>query len=136
MRTDDEILARIEAVNQSDWMGIQRNDLINVLPFNFAKPFLVPEAIESEWETEGRDRDAVLSRMLEYMPFAWRKANDERGLSAGRSMDHYTSWVWLLGDDLGDLGDYQFYGKDNLVRICEKYGWDHTQWDDGIRSNG
>ena len=136
MRTDEEILSRIESVTDSDWLGTQRNDLINRLPFISAKQFLVEGVTESEWVPLSRDRDTVLAEMLEYMPFAWGKANNERGISAGRSMDHYTSWSWLLGDDFGDLSRYQYYGKDNLVRICEKYGWDHSQWDDGIRSNG
>lgn len=136
MRTDEEILARISAVEKEDWMGTQRNELIIRLPFAAVKPFLKNDAPEVGWEATGRDRETVLAEMLEYMPFAWEKANGERGISAGRSMDHYTSWVWLLGDDLGDLSDYQFYGKDNLVRICEQYGWDHSQWDDGERSNG
>ncbi len=34
-----------------------------------------------------------------------------------------------------DAGDYEFYGKDNLVRICDLYGWDSSQWDDGRRVN-
>lgn len=136
MRTDEEILERIKAVESRDWMGVQRGDLVGVLPFATAKPFLKDGVTEGEWKPGGRERDDVLARMLYYMPFAWDKANNERGLSAGRSMDHYASWVWLLGDDLGDLTDYNFYGKDNLVRICEMYGWDHKQWDDGERSNG
>lgn len=135
MRTDQEILDRIQEVIHNDWLGTQRSDLISCLPFDTAKPFLNEDVESDAWEVESRDRDAVLARMLDYMPFAWEKANRGRGISAGRSMDHYTSWVWLLGDELGDLTDYQFYGKDNLVLICQKYGWDHKQWDDGIRSN-
>ena len=50
-------------------------------------------------------------------------------------MCHYMAWVWLAGDDLGDLTDYQYYGKDNLVKICDHYGWDSSQWDDGERTN-
>ena len=74
-------------------------------------------------------------KMKEYMEFAWEKANEFRGLSAMRSMHHYTAWTWLLGDDFGNLLQYDYYGKDNLIRICEHYGWDHTKWDDGVRSN-
>lgn len=135
MRTDDEILARIEAVKAEDWMGTQISDLIVRLPFAKAQPYLKPEATEDDWKVMPRDRESVLAEMLDYMPFAWDKANNERGLSAGRSMDHYSAWVWLAGDDLGDLREYQFYGKDNLRRICAHYGWDADQWDDGRRVN-
>lgn len=73
--------------------------------------------------------------MLDYMEFAWDKANNGRGISAMRSMHHYMAWTWMLGDDLGNLLDYQYYGKDNLVKICKHYGWDHAKWDDGVRRN-
>ncbi len=135
MRTDEEILARIEAVKNEDWLGTQTSDLLVRLPFEKAAPYLKPEVTASEWKQEPRDRDALIAEMLDYMPFAWNKANDERGISAGRSMDHYAAWTWLVGDDLGDLRKYSYYGKDNLCRICEHYGWDSKQWDDGVRTN-
>lgn len=82
-----------------------------------------------------RDRESILNEMLDYMSFAFEKANNFRGISASRSMSHYSAWTWLIGDDFGNLLDYEYYGKDNLVEICEKYGWDHSQWDDGVRLN-
>ena len=135
MRTNEEIHARIEAVKADDWMGTQRSDLIQRLPFEEAKRYLKPEVTSDEWNHLPRDRESLVAEMLKYMPFAWEKANGRRGLSAGRSMGHYTSLTWLAGDDLGNLGDYQFYGKDNLRRICDFYGWDADQWDDGERVN-
>jgi len=134
-KTDDEILARIEAVKADDWLGTQVGDLIVRLPFEKAKPYLKPEASADEWKQTPRDRASVIAEMLDYMPFAWDKANNGRGISAGRSMDHFTAWAWLAGDDFGDLRGYQFYGKDNLCRICARYGWDAQQWDDGERTN-
>lgn len=135
MRTDEEIVARIEAVKNEDWLGTQTRDLLVCLPLDKAAPYLKPEFTANEWKQRPRDRDALIARMLDYMPFAWEKANNERGLSASRSMDHYSAWIWLAGDDLGDLHRYNYYGKDNLRRICEQYGWDHRQWDDGVRTN-
>lgn len=136
MRTDEEILARIEAVKDNDWLGIERSDLLVRLPFATAKPFLADDADEATWEVQPRDRESVLAEMLDYMPFAWGKANDQRGISAGRSMSHYSAWTWLIGEDFGNLGNYQDYGKGNLTAICERFGWDAKQWDDGVRSNG
>ncbi len=135
MRTDQEIIERINSVKEGDWLGTQQSDLIACLSFGAARPYLKDGVTEDEWKPLARDRDSVITRMLDYMPFAWDKANNERGLSAGRSMDHYQSWVWLAGDDLGDLTRYQYYGKENLCRICEKYGWDAKQWDNGERNN-
>lgn len=135
VRTDEEILDRAKEIYDRDFMGFETSDLIVRLPFKLAKKFLKPEATEGDWNQEPRERDALLKEMADYMPFAWKKANGERGLSAGRSMSHYNAWVWLAGDDLGDLTDYEYYGKDNLVRICNHYGWDAKQWDDGVRHN-
>ena len=136
MRTDAEILARIEEVKANDWLGTERGDLIEVLPFDSVKPFLKEGVTQDEWSPLPRDRDSVLARMLDYMPFAWEKANDCRGISASRSMSHFAAWTWLIGEDFGDLQQYQFYGKPNLISICERFGWDHSQWDDGERTNG
>lgn len=135
MRTDQEIIDRIEQRKADDFFGFEITDLIVRLPFDLAKTYLKPDAVESEWTVAPRDRDSLLGEMHKYMDFAWEKANDCRGLSAGRSMSHYMAWTWLAGDDLGDLTDYEYYGKDNLVRICHHYGWDPKQWDDGIRTN-
>lgn len=135
MRTDQEIIDRINARKEVDFFGFELIDLLIRLPFELAKPFLNPDVKGEDWKVQPRDRDSVLKEMLEYMPFAWDKANNCRGLSAVRSMCHYMAWVWLAGDDLGDLTDYQYYGKDNLVKICDHYGWDSSQWDDGERTN-
>ena len=135
MRTDQEIIDRINARKEADFFGFELTDLLIRLPFELAKPFLNPDVKGEDWKVQPRDRDSVLKEMLEYMPFAWGKANNCRGLSAVRSMCHYMAWVWLAGDDLGDLTDYQYYGKDNLVKICDHYGWDSSQWDDGERTN-
>jgi len=137
MRTGKEILLRIKEIAHRDIFGIETDDLIMHLDFEDARQFL-KEGITPEIWAKGcfsRDPESVEKGMLEYMPFAWEKANGCRGISAYRSMSHFNAWTWLAGDDLGDLLKFSFYGKDNLVKICEHYGWDHTQWDDGIRIN-
>lgn len=126
MRTDDEILDRIDYVRARDWMGTEMTDLVIRLPFVKAKKHLTPRTTEDLWEVAPRDRESLLVEMRAYMPFAWDKANNERGLSASRSMSHYSAWIWLAGDDLGDLHEYDNYGKDNLRRICEHYGWEES----------
>ena len=135
MRTDAEIIARMKEIEPRDQLGFERSELLIRLPLEAAKPFLKPDAAEETWPQARRDRESLVSEMLSYMPFAWEKANGKRGISASRSMSHFAAWTWLAGDDLGDLTGYEHYGKDNLVRICRHYGWDSSQWDDGIRAN-
>jgi hypothetical protein len=138
MRTNEEIVSRINERNELvlDLLGAETGDLMMRLPFEIAKQFLDGSVNVGDWSVLPRDRDSLVAEMLDYMPFAWDKANDCSGLSASRSMSHFMAWTWLAGDDFGDLLNYEFYGKDNLVRICEHYGWDANKWDDGERTNG
>lgn len=134
-RTDAEIINRIDVVTDRDFFGFEVTDLVFCLEYEKAKQFLSDCILQKDWEVVSREPADVVSRMHDYMPFAWDKANNCRGISAGRSLAHYSVWVWLAGDDLGDLLDYEFYGKDKLVLICNHYGWDSSEWDDGIRTN-
>lgn len=137
MRTDDEIVARLKEVSEGehDWLGTEQGDLIARLPWDKAKPLLSGDVTEEQWAGIhiSRDRDHLINEMREYMPFAWKKANGFRGISASRSMSHFRAWVWLAGDDLGEFNNYQHYGKDHLVRICNHYGFENL--DDGVRKN-
>lgn len=134
-RTDDEIISRINVVADRDFFGFEVSDLVVRLEYEKAKQFIPTDVIQKDWEVVSREPADVISMMHNYMSFAWEKANDGRGLSAGRSLSHYSAWIWLAGDDLGDLLEYEFYGKDKLVLICNHYGWDSSKWDDGVRTN-
>lgn len=137
MRTDQEILKRIEEVKDRDWLGTQRSDLLIRLPFETAKPFLKDNATSETWTQQGRDHQTIKDEMLQYMPFAWDKANNNRGISAGRSLDHMSAWLWLLGYDKAadQILEYDLYGKPWLRAICEAFEWDWRQWDDGRWTN-
>lgn len=137
LRSQAEIVAEVERIKDEDFFGFKTGDLIGYLDYDHAKPYLQPECTEADWKPAPTDRESILKQMEEYMPFAWDKANNERGISAGRSLAHYTVWVWMLGEEdrFGDLERYQYYGKDNLRKLCDAYGWDADQWDDGRRVN-
>lgn len=137
MRTFDEIVSRCKAVESDDWMGTQRGDLIAYLPFDHAKPFLKEGASAVDWKPREISDAAVLAELKGYMDFAWGKANDCRGLSAGRSLDHMKAWLWLLGDDAMAVAieDYSHYGKPQLRAICEKYEITWRPLDDGMWRN-
>lgn len=134
MRTQDEILTKIKEVKEEDWMGTITNNLIDQLTFENSKPFLNEGATEKQWEDRS---EPVKTKMIDYMEFAWEKANNCRGLSAGRSMDHYYAWLWLDGNDklAEKTRNYNYYGKPQLVEICDYLGLEHSKWDDNVRSN-
>lgn len=139
-RTPVEIVDKIkwlDADSLRDWMGTMRSDLVNYLPFEFAKQWLKDGTTEEQWNETRRAASSGLDPLNEakqYMPFAWEKANNCRGLSASRSLDHMAAWLWLAGADdfiiALKLEDYEYYGKEKLTAICAYLNLDATQWDD------
>lgn len=129
MRTQQEIVDRIEAVKNEDFFGAETGDLLNALDFEHAKPYLKPGVTPEQWvDAASQTAEKVIEDMRNYMGFAWGKALDQRGLSASRSISHFRAWLWLLEDEEllafinGD--NYAQYGKPILRAICEKYGFD------------
>lgn len=130
MRTQEEILKRIEEVKNQDFFGTERNDLVDYLTYENAKQFLKEGVTKDEWNKDKKlNNENILKEMLDYMDFAWGKAIDERGLSASRSLSHYSAWIWLLDDGNFEEfnnqkeNNYAMYGKPVLKWICEKYNF-------------
>lgn len=136
-RTPTEIVERIKEVEGKDFLGFQESDLLEFLPFEDAKPYLKDDVTAEEWET-ARSKKLAKDCVIDYLPLAWGKANDCRGLSARRSVDHLKAWLWLAGFDdaperLGEV--YEFYGKPCLVLASEIVGFDWPAQDDGRWDN-
>ena len=128
MRTQDEIAKR--AQDSSGFLCFSPEVLVPFLDFEHAQPFLKPEVTAAEWTPKALTRDAVLAEMREYMAeYGWPKALDHRGISAGRTVEKMTAWMWLLGDDEAvafaeDSDNYPQYGAPVLKFICERFGFD------------
>jgi len=128
MRTQEEILERIKSVD--DFFGTQKSDLINYLDFENAKEFLLEDFVkdvESGKKVWSPNTDPK-KEILEYLEFAYDKAYGERGLSAGRSMAHFRTWIWLDDDKfynqvVGLIENYTNYGLPALDKISEHYGY-------------
>lgn len=140
IRTQDEIVAHMNKIKEDDMFGFQTGDLIGFLDFEHARPFLKDMVTKEYWDLIGKPADPEV-QILDYLPFAWEKANNCRGLSASRSISHFLAWIWLIDDNFykeiykEEDENYQYYGKDILVMISEKYKFDYKKVDDGIRSN-
>ena len=91
-------------------------------PFGFVASVLAPHLDKRPTV------DMVLEVMRQYLPFAFGKARDKRGISSARSIQHYRGWVWLICDTEAELklqnwwGDE--YGLDMLTWIADRYGWE------------
>lgn len=140
MRTQQNILDRIAAIKAAgnDFFGFQTADLVSYLDFEHAKPFLNAGTTAEEW---GKSRETLTSpadSIKSYMAFAWDKANNCRGLSAGRSVEHMKAWLWLDGKDelVAKLdGAYEYYGKPCLYLVCKEYGIDWQALDNDHWTN-
>ncbi len=137
-RTQQEILDQIELWKDNDFFGVKRLCLIQFLDYENAKQFLNEGVTEEEWQ-EDDDNITPENEIARYMSFAWEKANDCRGLSASRSYDRFTAWVWLINDpelqDGFDEIEYEYYGKPTLVYLCEHFGIDWRALDSGLWGN-
>jgi hypothetical protein len=129
MRTQEEILERFN--NADDLFGTQKQDLIEFMDFETAKPLLKEEYVSKvEMGEEKRppaETDAK-ARILDYLPFAYDKAENQRGLSAARSLLHMKTWIWLddpafYGEIVDAIDNYYDYGIPVLNRISAHYGF-------------
>jgi len=128
MRTQEEILARFEKAD--DIFGTQKSDLLYYMSFENAKPYLKEDYVkqvesgEEKWEVSTDPKKEI----LEYLDFAYDKAEGERGLSAGRSMLHFKTWIWLddeifYNEIIGMIDNYTNYGIPTLDKISKHYGY-------------
>lgn len=138
MRTQEQIVQQIEKCKSDDFLGFEINEYLYFLDYEHAKPYLKESTKPEQWEKPPNENSTkiILKIMLDYMPFAWDKAKNCRGISASRSISHYKAWIWMLDDGFEfDEDSYCHYGKDLLRAICKQYSWNPNQWDDGIRVN-
>lgn len=142
MRSQTKILAQIKERQSQDMLGFEWPMYIDALEFKNAKKWLKDSVKRMDWDKQQlKTDDEVREAMKKYMDFAWEKANGFRGISAQRSIMHYIAWAWLIDQEFHDElkkefhENYQYYGKDILVRICEYLELDPKQWDDGVRKN-
>lgn len=131
MRTIDEIKDHIARITEKDMFGFMTADLVAYLPYAEAKRYLRQEATEEDWKPRSPAREAVIDVIKDYMPFAWDKANNCRGLSAGRSIAHMMIWLWMLEEDEASkaIEHYNMYGKVQLREVCDHFKIDWRQWD-------
>lgn len=136
--TQEKILQKIKE-HENDMFGFISSGLVDFLTFENAKPYLHEKYIKKvekgkeKWKPKPATKKQALKEIKDYMDFAWDKANNCRGLSAGRSLEHMRAWLFIAGDEeLSDkIAEHTHYGKPQLRAICEKYDIDWKKYDDG-----
>lgn len=137
MKSVAEIKQKFNDGFENDFLGFGLSDILQGLPFEEAKEYLQEEFLskenaEEEWEKiRYKTNEDVKKAMIDYLPFAWNKCEDERGLSADRSIQHFIAWAWLIDDGFCKEIErmynvnYAPYGRPILEYISGKLGYEY-----------
>jgi len=149
MRTQEQVVERVKAAG-SNIFDFSADIYLDYLDFEHADLLLKGRATKETWEVALGDfsgfgpptnrtrpiplddRNFILESMRHYMGFAWDKVLDQRGISAMRSVQKFSAWLWLLEDDELSaelLGEYHDYGAVLLEKVCVKYGFESRYMD-------
>ncbi len=132
-RSVKDIIEKIK--NGQNFFVFATEVLLAYLPWNittceFLKTILNEDAFEkcthdpSQWKFIDDIAESV-QNFLDYMVFAWGKSFNERGISASRSIEKLSAYLWLFGrkdlvDIITDDDLYNPYGMPALLAVCEK----------------
>lgn len=145
MRTRVEILDRLKVLANPDAPDRDVHDshramyLVAFLPYRVAKRYLNPKIDRVAWA--GVQIEPIPERVHyilreAILPAAWKAANARRADHVTKFLLNVEMMLWVLGDSPEDARSlvsdrFDFYGKPQLVLLCERFGaedWPH--WDD------
>ncbi len=145
MRSQDEIMQQLRDRKElgHDPMGNELMEYIYALDLEhvnkaFAEMRPDEEPLKEHNQLYATD-EKMLHVMQDYIDFAYNKIEQQRGLSAERSVLHYIAWLWLIGNDaLYEKADamyqknYRDYGRPIIDMIADHYGWPKVARDESL----
>lgn len=124
-RTSAEIAARAEA--SDDPFGWAQEVLLYYIDFGTARPFLKDGVTAEEWSEVVEDPAEIGEAARIYYEFALGKIEDERGISAERSVVKLREYAWLMGRDdvvaAMDEASGSRYGAAKVAVFGESFGF-------------
>ena len=125
MRKPEDIKKFMEKFDKEDFFGVIAHDCIRCLPYDAAAEYISDDVTADDWDALYlKNEEEVISEIIKYLPFAYKKAENERGLLAIRSLQHFLAWFYCLGvDEMVSTihymmnSDYAPYGMPILQRI-------------------
>jgi hypothetical protein len=81
-------------------------------------------------KTEDFTRDNILRHLSEDVAFGFKKALDQRGISAGLMYEVVKMWNWILEEGLENFETYAQYGLPLFKATAVKYGFPNPIGDD------
>lgn len=117
-------MSRIDVMMEDDILGFNTQDLFLALDREHLLQCCSKYALE--YVDDGLDKIAskythdaqIISQMKQYLGFAVEKIIRHKGISASRSVAHYRSWTWLIGDD---EKNYPQYGAPIIQRVANVF---------------
>lgn len=123
MRTIEEVFSF--ANKKIEPFSFYMESIAAFIPFDLMKSKLKSEVTKEQWEKDLKPftEENIITEMKEYLSYAYEKAENQRGLSAARSMQKYQTWLYAIGDDelSEECEGYHLYGLPQLNKIKEKY---------------
>jgi hypothetical protein len=121
-----------EILSEGNIFEFRDSILVSLLTFETAKPFL-QDGYVSDVESGVKNWECITNieectqEFLDYMNFAWGKAEDQRGLYASRSIDKLSIWLWAMNREdlvniIKDDDLYNPYGAPALIAVCNEMG--------------
>lgn len=107
--------------------------VIRYIKFNDIKDLLKDDVDESEWNKTILDftEENVLNQLSDDLEFAFEKALNKRGLSAGIMYETIKTYMYILEDEeLLDFSDYAQYGLPLFKAVAVKYDFENPIGDD------
>ena len=98
--TPEQIVEMVRRIESEDFFGEFRPALLEYLPYEHAKPFLVDGVTPEQWqETVGNeDHDAMLRRQFQHYAEWWKeKIENQRGISVWRAKSQFALRMFLAG---------------------------------------
>jgi len=127
-RTQTEISDR--AADVDDPFGWACEVLLYQLDYDAIRPVLADGVTADDWAAARASELNVETAARAYLLFAVGKADDERGISAERSVIKLREYAWLLGRDdvitAMDAAPYPPYGKPTLRAFADGMGYPLT----------
>lgn len=124
-RGQDDIVARVQGAD--DMFGWAREVLLPYLGFDHARPFLNDGVTAEQWAECTEDPAVIRDAAHAYYVFALGKIEDERGISAERSVIKLREYAWLMGlDDVVaamDAAQYSPYGAPKVAAFAAGLGF-------------
>lgn len=125
----DEVKFKYESIKAQDFLGFSAEAYLPFMNWEDAKEYYKEEFRQKVDSGEIKYTNVIIEEaaqdFLDYMNFAWDKAQNMRGISASRSIEKLSAMLYCM--NRADLAEeiqreelYNPYGAPALINICKK----------------